>query len=340
MTATAGTSTSGTQRRTRARLIDAVPFDMANGNTLDFLKATGVEGVIVRVPPRLADGQDHTEEFAQFKKHVESHGLELSVLHCGNLPKTDVVYGREGREQQAQAWINIVRGIGAAGVPLTATTFQGIGHFRTPRTPGRGGSTYSTFKLDLLPPDQKDDEHGERRHDPISHDEMWENIRWFYERLMPIAEEAGVRVCLHPDDPPVPDVLAGAARITSSIENYHRIFDLVPSESNAMLFCQGCVAEMGVDVYEAIRSVASRGKIGLVHFRDIRGTPTDFVETFIDEGQNDMLRAMRTYKEAGFEGPFMMDHTPVMPEGFTSWHGHAYANGYIKALIQIVYGRD
>jgi mannonate dehydratase len=97
---------------------------------------------------------------------------------------------------------------------------------------------------------------------------------------------------------------------------------------------------MGVDVCEAIRSVGQRGKIGLVHFRDIRGAPTDFVETFIDEGQNDMLQAMRTYKESGFEGPFMMDHTPTMPEGFTSLHGHAYANGYIKALIQIVYGRE
>jgi mannonate dehydratase len=337
MAGTAGTG--GTERKTRARLIDAVNFDQANGGTLDFLKATGVEGVIVRVPPRLADGGDHAEELIAFKRHVESHGLELSVLHCGNLPKGDVVYGREGREKQAAAWINIVRGIGAAGVALTATTFQGIGHFRTPRTPGRGGSTYSTFKLDLLPADQRDDEHGQRAHEPISAEAMWANLAWFYERLMPAAEEAGVRVCLHPDDPPVPDVLAGAARISSSIENYHRIFDLRPSDSNAMLFCQGCVAEMGGDIYAAIRSIGARGKIGVVHFRDIRGTPTDFVETFIDEGQNDMLLAMQTYKEAGFDGPFMMDHTPTMPEGFSSTHGHAYANGYIKALIQIVYGR-
>jgi len=107
-----------------------------------------------------------------------------------------------------------------------------------------------------------------------------------------------------------------------------------------MLFCQGCVAEMGGNVLEAIRSIGKRGKIGHVHFRNIVGTPNDFQEVFIDEGDQDMLEAMKTYKEIGFRGPFMMDHTPRFPEPFDSWHGHAYANGYIKALIQMVYGKE
>ncbi len=325
-----------------AQLIDQARWDDAGSEKLNFLKAIGVQGVIMRVPPPFADGEDHTEDFTRMKRHVEQHGLELSALHCGNLPKHDIVYGREGRERQLKAWQAIVRGIGAAGVGLTATTYQGIGHFRTPSADGRGGSKYSTFRMEELQErggTSWEGGHQGRPTDPISEDEMWASIQWFYERLMPVAEEAGVRVCLHPDDPPVPDPLGGAARITSSIEQYHRVFDSVPSESNAMLFCQGCVAEMGVDVYDAIRSVGQRGKIGLVHFRDVRGTPYDFVETYIDEGQNDMHRAMQTYKEIGFNGPFMMDHTPVLPQGFDSWHGHAYANGYIKALLQIVYGK-
>jgi mannonate dehydratase len=106
-----------------------------------------------------------------------------------------------------------------------------------------------------------------------------------------------------------------------------------------MLFCQGCVAEMGVDVYEAIRSIGSRKKIVFVHFRNIRGGPYRFEEVFIDEGDVDMLRAMQTYKEVGYEGPFMMDHTPRIPHLSAPWSGHAYANGYIRALIQTVYGR-
>jgi mannonate dehydratase len=173
--------------------------------------------------------------------------------------------------------------------------------------------------------------------EPIAEEAMWQHLQWFYERVIPEAAAAGVKVCLHPDDPPIPDPLGGAARITSSVEQYHRIFDLVPSEANAMLFCQGCVAEMGVDVYQAIRSIGQRGKIGFVHFRDIRGTPHDFVETYVDEGQNDMYRAMATYKEVGFQGPFMLDHTPVLPRPYNRSHGQAFANGYIKALIQAVY---
>ena len=146
-----------------------------------------------------------------------------------------------------------------------------------------------------------------------------------------------MRIALHPDDPPIPDPLGGAARIVTSIENYDRIYNLAPSPANAMLFCQGCVAEMGEDIYEAIAYAASAGRIAYVHFRDIRGTPYDFQEVFIDEGQNDMLRAMETYRDNGFAGPFMMDHTPRLPQGFDHWHGHAYANGYIKALLKTVY---
>jgi mannonate dehydratase len=324
----------------RAQLIDAVDFDDASPATLDFLKATGVEGVIVRVPSRMADGDTHAEDFIAFRKHVESHGLELSCLHSGGLPKKAIVYGREGREAEAHAWAQVIRGIGAAGVPLTATTFQGIGHFRTPPATGRGGALLSTYrKADLDANAGRDWEHGARPHDAISEREMWASLQWFYERILPVAEESGVRVCLHPDDPPVHDALGGAARITSSIDQYLQIFDMIPSEANAMLFCQGCVAEMGGNVLEAIHAVGTRRKIGIVHFRDIVGTPDDFVEVFIDEGQNDMLAAMQAYKAVGFRGPFMMDHTPQLPKPFDHWHGHAYANGYIKALIRVVYGR-
>jgi mannonate dehydratase len=113
---------------------------------------------------------------------------------------------------------------------------------------------------------------------------------------------------------------------------------MVPSPYNAMLFCQGCVAEMGEDVPAAIRRIGSQGKIVYVHFRNIRGTPKKFQEVFIDEGDVDMLAAMQAYKEVGFEGPFMMDHTPRFPNAeSTWWAGRAFAVGYMRALIQTVY---
>jgi mannonate dehydratase len=335
------------QQPQRAMLMDSLNWDQVTSQNLNFLKAVGVECLRVDVPARLADGQDRTDDFRRVKSMLEEHGLELVALHGRGLPKDKIVYGREGREEQLNNWITVVRAIGAAGVPMTGLTFQPIGHFRTTSTAGRGGAMLSTFNMEEFNRNPRQFARAGREGtgpDPYAGREMteaalWESAAWFFKRIVPVAEEAGVRIALHPDDPPVVDALGGAARIVTSLENYDRIYNLAPSPSNAMLFCQGCFAEMGEDIYEAIAYAASAGRICYVHFRDIVGTPYNFQEVFIDEGQHDMRRAMRTYKENGSVGPFMMDHTPRMPEGFDSWHGHAYANGYIKALIQTVYGK-
>jgi mannonate dehydratase len=329
-----------TQAAQQPMIMDQLPWEGVTPQNLNFLKATGVDCLRVHVPTELADGADHTDDFKRVKATIEAHGLQLAALHASGLPKDKIVYGREGREEQLNTWIAVLRAIGAAGVPMTGLTFQPIGHFRTEATPGRGGAMYSTFDMEAYRRDPRQFA-GRGRGDlagrELSEEKLWESAQWFFKRVVPVAEEAGVRIALHPDDPPVPDPLGGAARIVTSMENYDRIYNIAPSPANAMLFCQGCFAEMGEDIYDAIAYAASAGRIGYVHFRDIRGTPYNFVETFIDEGQNDMLRAMQTYRDNGFYGPFMMDHTPHMPEGFDNWHGHAYANGYIKALVQVVY---
>ena len=145
-------------------------------------------------------------------------------------------------------------------------------------------------------------------------------------------------MALHPDDPPIPEPLGGVAQIVSTLDQYRRIFAAAPGDCNGMLFCQGCVTEMGVDVYETIREMGLRNKIVFVHFRNVRGALPSFQEVFLDEGDVNMLRAMEVYKEVGFNGPFMMDHTPGIPGDEKSRAGHAYAVGYIRALIQTVYG--
>lgn len=338
----------------RAMVMDQLNWDDVTAQNLNFYKAVGVECIRVAIPTRLADGTDRTEEFMRLRRFVEEHGIQLIALH-GGAPKDKIVYGREGREEQLKNWFPLIRSIGAAGVPMTGLTFQPIGHFRTKATVGRGGAMLSTFNYEeykqtprqfvrgfggadgsgdtsaLEPEDFSGRELGEKQ--------LWESAQWFFKQVVPVAEEAGVRIALHPDDPPVPEPLGGAARIVTSLENYDRIYNIAPSPSNAMLFCQGCFAEMGEDIYEAIAHAASADRICYVHFRDIVGTPYNFQEVFIDEGQNDMYKAMQTYRDNGFAGPFMMDHTPRMPEGFNAFHGHAYANGYIKALIQVVYGK-
>jgi mannonate dehydratase len=146
-------------------------------------------------------------------------------------------------------------------------------------------------------------------------------------------------MALHPDDPPVPNgtpPLAGAAHIVSTFDQYHKIFDIVPSPSNGMLFCQGCVTEMqGVDVYDAIRHMGSIGKIVMVHFRNVRGEFPRFQETFVDNGDVDMYRAMQAYRDVGFKGPFSLDHSPMFPGAESA--NQAFVIGYIRALIQAVY---
>ena len=145
------------------------------------------------------------------------------------------------------------------------------------------------------------------------------------------------RMALHPDDPPISEPLGGVAQIASSLEHFRRIFEFVPSASNGMLFCQGCVTELGVDVYETIREFASRGWIAYVHFRNVRGCLPSFQEVFVDEGDVDMVRALETYRDVGFDGPFMMDHTPRLAQESAGRAGQAYAVGYIRGLIQSVY---
>ena len=157
--------------------------------------------------------------------------------------------------------------------------------------------------------------------------------------MIPVAEKTGVRMALHPDDPPVPrgtPALAGAAHIVSTFDDYRRIFGLVPSPSNGMLFCQGCVTEMqGVNVYDAIREIGSIDKIVMVHFRNVRGEFPKFQEVFVDNGDVDMYRAMQAYRDVGFKGPFSLDHSPMFPGAETA--NQAFAIGYLRALIQAVY---
>jgi mannonate dehydratase len=202
----------------------------------------------------------------------------------------------------------------------------------------RGGALTNAFdaaNLDAsrtLPPDRRES----------SSDALWRNLAYLLERLVPAAEEAGVKLAMHPDDPPMPSLL-GAAQIMHNAACYDRLFELNPSPANGMCFCQGTFAEMGTpDMPAMIRRFGSR--IHYVHFRDVRGTMPKFVETFHDEGQTDMHAAMQAYRAIGFTGPARPDHVPTLADedgdgsGY-SMLGRLFAVGYMRGLIHSVYGR-
>lgn len=309
---------------------DQLPWDQVNDENLSFFKAIGVDYLTIYPAPEVSDGADRSDYWRAMRRLAEKHGLQLrnAATHGWDA----ITLGLPDREQKIEAWCTLLRNLGAAGIPTLGYNFKPAGNFRTTPTVGRGGARYSTFN------------YAEFAQDPpyypekvIAEEQLWENLAYFLNRVVPVAEEAGVRMALHPDDPPLPEPLGGVPRIVSTLAQYKRIFNLAPSQSNAMLFCQGCVTEMGVDVEQAIRDIGALGKIVYAHFRNVRGTPRDFQEVFLDEGDVDMVKMMQAYRDIGFNGPFMMDHTPEFAHGQTFWAGHAYATGYIRALIQAVY---
>ena len=314
-------------------LIQWREFDDAH---LRFYRAIGVDMICLdiramhRVDPSmdLRDGRDSTGFLEAAKAKVESHGMALYSLFMAGWD--EITLGMDDRDEKIEAWCQMLRCIGAAGIPALGYNFKPMGNFRTTSAIGRGGAKYSTFNYHEFSLNRP-----EPHEPPVTEDEMWEHMDYFLKRVIPVAEECGVRMALHPDDPPIPEPLAGVAQIVSSLDQYRQIFDLAPGKSNGMLFCQGCVTEMGVDVYEAIREMATKEKIVFVHFRNVRGALPVFQEVFLDEGDIDMRRAMEVYRDAGFNGPFMMDHTPGLPQ--TEWAGQAFAVGYIRGLIQAVY---
>jgi mannonate dehydratase len=215
------------------------------------------------------------------------------------------------------------------------------GVWRTTRAAeGRGGARVTAFDMagatGELAAGAQEAGPEEARGRTFTAEEMWRNYEYFTKAVLPVAEESGVTLALHPDDPPVPE-LGGIARIFNTIDGFKRAMELTDSSNSGIDFCMGCFSEMGPDVLEAIRYFGERGKIVYMHFRDVQGCVPDFKECFLGEGNVNVVEAMRTLKEVGFTGFLLDDHVPRMIND-TEW-GHrsrAYAIGYIAALLDAV----
>jgi len=168
----------------------------------------------------------------------------------------------------------------------------------------------------------------------ITHETLWSRLAEFLDELLPVAEEAGVRLAAHPDDPPAAYVRQ-QPRLVYQPHMYQRLLDLHPSRSNSLEFCLGSLSEMTEgDIYEITEKHATNGDIAYIHFRNVAGKVPNYRETFIDEGDIDMPRIMRILGAAGFDGVLIPDHTPLMSCG-APWHaGMAFAMGYMRALKQ------
>ncbi len=292
----------------------------------------GVTDIVTRYPGGTL------EAVLSAKAEIEAHGLRLAVIE-GWLPIEKIKLGVDSDGAELAAMKDLVRHMGEAGIPTLCYNFMaGTDWVRTRLDhPERGGARVTGFDLaaaesamSLNQPTTAIAEGG------ISADQLWENLQAFLEALVPVAEQAGVDLAMHPDDPPLPE-FRGKARIMNSVENFERLATLVPSDRNGICFCQGSFATMGADIPQAIRRLGKH--IRYVHFRDVRGTPESFVETFHDNGPTDMVAAMRAYREIGFAGAIRPDHVPQLEgeddgePGYTML-GRLFAYGYLRGLMQ------
>ena len=308
-------------------------FNVATPEYLRFAAQFGATDVLLNTP--ILPGAQRWElvDLVKLRLSVEQHGLKLSALE--NVPPyfyDQVMLGGPRRDEQIENMIYTVRNIARAGIPIFGYNWMPSHVWRTPSRAIRVEALATAY----------DDQLGQQY--PLTHgreyseEEMWSNLEYWIKAITPVAEEEGIRLGIHPCDPPV-DVLGGIPQLLRSFDSYKRLVQIYPSDANAIEFCQGTFSEMndGVDIYEKIRYFGSRRKILYVHFRNVSGPVPKFHEEFVNTGYVDMYRAMKTYHEVGFDSFFIDDHVPHTHQD-TAWghRGRAFANGYIQGLIEAV----
>jgi mannonate dehydratase len=306
-----------------------------NDENLQLAAQCGVTDLVARYP-----GPDR-RELERVQRQAERFGLTVTVVE-GYLPIERIKIGEDDGCELA-AMKTLVQQMGDCGVPLLCYNFMaGTDWVRTQLdAPERGGARVTAFRLrDVERAMSLSEKPGISENAGLLIDAaaLWTNLERFLHELLPVAERAGVTLAMHPDDPPLPELL-GRARIMNSVENFERLVRLAPSPRNAICFCQGTFAEMGVDIPATIRRLGPH--IRYVHFRDVRGTREDFSETFHDNGHTDMVAAMQAYRDIGFEGAIRPDHVPQFvgedgEPGYTML-GRLFAYGYIRGLMQATY---
>ena len=312
---------------------------------LRLLAAFGVNHICSSLPSAKFDENWSVEGLLKLRERVESFGIKLDMVplplssnYITRAENPNIMLGKSPeRDREIDHICQMIRNAAKAGIPALKYNMTILGVVRSERTPGRGGSSYSTFIYDKARQEPPLTEAG-----PVSAEQKWERITYFLKRVMPVAEEYKVRMACHPHDPGMPrdKGFRGVHRVLGSVEGLKRFIEIQPSRFHGLNFCQGTVSEMlenpGKEILDVIRYFGSRGRIFNVHFRNIRGRFLNFQETFIDDGDVDMLQAMRVYKEIGYDGMMMPDHVPQIPGDPRGFQAFAYTFGYTKALIRAV----
>jgi mannonate dehydratase len=264
------------------------------------------------------------EELTAARERIEDAGLRFTGIQ--SLPYSlygDVMFDREGKEAALEEITTLVRNLGEAGIPVVP--------MRTTPVELRGGAEGTAFDMDEV---EELDELADAIDREYTEAEFWENYREFLETVLPVAEEAGVDLALHPVDPPGIESLGGIPRLFRDVENFERAMDLVPSDNHGLKLCLGCFSQMGEDIPSVVRRFGERDQVVFVHFRDVVGEMPAFHETFVDDGNFDTGEAVRALSEVGFDGVVIPDHVPEMV-GDDDWRHRArgFTVGYLRGVV-------
>ncbi len=288
----------------------------------------GVSGAL-----RQVSGDQYEETLRGIKAEFEAAGLTIAAVESHPVPAEKIKLGLPGRDEEIENYIAAIQALGKVGIPTICYNFMaGLGWYRTKTdVPERGGAQTSEFDNKVAK------QEGLTKWGEISEEKMWDNIEYFLKAVIPAAEEANVKMALHPDDPPL-SPLRGIGRICTSAANYRRIMNIVPSPVNGVTFCQANFKAMGEDIYSLAGEWCRQKKIFFVHFRDIEGQGEYFRETFHDNGPTDMAKMLQIYHDNGFDGPMRPDHAPTMEGEFNDRPGYAmvgkvFAIGYMKGIM-------
>jgi mannonate dehydratase len=325
------------------RIAEMLPADRADGSLWPLMRQAGVTDAVGTLPgdPRPQPGHEAPWDYlpmVRAKDLYERNGFDLGVIEWRppfNLAKR----GLPGRDEEIENVCTLLRNMGRLGIPVWCYEWMTDRNWVRTSTaiPARGGSTVTGFDRAVFeagPPPPLG---------TISEEQLWENLEYFLARVLPVAEEAGVRLAMHPDDPPI-SPLGGIGRIMSSVDGFRRLLEISDSPMNGVTFCQGNFRLMTEDLPATIRDLGGTGKIFFVHFRDVEGTVDRFVETWHDAGPTDMRSCIDAYRGIGFDGLMRSDHVPtlhgeVAAEAGYGVLGRLYAVGYIRGLIEGSAGR-